>query len=121
MKFPKRFWDKFTDIMPGRAKRLSRELFKKIIADGDDEAEEHYYVFEFNKVEVMKRLLEKKFENEDLRRKLIETGNLIIIEGNTWGDVYWGVDLKKSEENMWGFEGKNMLGRLLMELRGTLK
>ena len=121
MKFPKRYWNNFTDIMPGKAKKLSRELIKKVVADGDDEAEEQFYKFEFKKVEIMRNLLTCKFKNEVLKQKLVETGNLILIEGNTWGDVFWGVNLNKPADNEWGFEGQNMLGRLLMELRGSMQ
>jgi len=33
-----------------------------------------------------------KFEsNLNLRMQLIETGGDEIIEGNDWGDIYWGV------------------------------
>ena len=61
----------------------------------------------------MKELLMAKFsQNEDLKKKLLDTGDATLIEGNTWGDKYWGVCKGV---------GKNRLGELLMEVREELK
>src|SRR6266487_3371173 len=46
------------------------------------------------KNEVMKRLLVMKFEHGDLAKKLRNTGDEELVEGNTWGDHYWGVDAR---------------------------
>lgn len=63
------------------------------------------------RVNVMRDLLWEKFnEHPDLRAKLLATGDAEIVEGNTWGDRFWGVDLKTGE-------GENQLGKLLMETR----
>jgi hypothetical protein len=43
---------------------------------------------------------------------LLDTGNKVLKETNTWGDTYWGISNGK---------GKNMLGRLLMKLRKEIK
>ena len=41
------------------------------------------------KVKIMRELVYKKFKNnEDLKRKLLETGDAILIEGNTWNDTF---------------------------------
>ena len=45
---------------------------------------------------------------------LLDTGEEILEEGNTWHDTYWGVDLKTGE-------GKNMLGSILMRVRNELR
>lgn len=59
----------------------------------------------------MKDLLECKFsQNPALKIKLIQTGNKKLIEGNTWGDVFWGVSSRNGK-------GKNVLGQLLTKLR----
>ena len=63
------------------------------------------------KVDVMRELLEIKFQNPFLRHKLIATGDATLIEGNTWGDTYWGVCKGV---------GENVLGKLLMELRDKI-
>lgn len=60
---------------------------------------------------VMSAALNLKFEIPELRKKLKETGDAELIEGNNWGDVYWGVC-----NNV----GLNHLGNLLMEIRSTL-
>jgi len=75
------------------------------------------------KVEIMKELVWKKFsENEDLKEKLLATGNAILIEGTTWGDEFWGVNLKKKDDSSpWGYRGKNVLGQILMEVRENLR
>jgi len=60
------------------------------------------------KVGVMKELLTLKFADPELRRALLKTGDAVLIEGNTWNDRFWGVCAG---------QGKNMLGKLLMEVR----
>lgn len=56
---------------------------------------------------------EKFFQIESFARKLIDTGDAELIEGNTWGDTYWGVDLHT-------MQGKNKLGKILMKIRDEL-
>ena len=43
------------------------------------------------RVEVMRELLAAKFSNLELASQLIETGDAMLIEGNPWGDTFWGV------------------------------
>lgn len=63
------------------------------------------------KVDVMKHVVRAKFEqNPRLAKMLIRTGDIPLLEGNTWHDVFWGVDLKTGE-------GENHLGTILMQLR----
>jgi len=66
------------------------------------------------KLKVMVSLVEQKFSplNPELVQKLLLTGdNTELIEGNTWGDTFWGV-----------YEGigENYLGKILMETRTKL-
>jgi len=64
---------------------------------------------------VMKKGLYEKFtQNPELKAKLMSTGNSQIIEGNTWHDNEWGDCRCKRCNNT---EGKNFLGKYLMELR----
>lgn len=66
------------------------------------------------KNDVMYSVLMAKFSSdEELKRKLLDTGEEELVEGNTWGDSYWGYDLKKNE-------GKNILGKTLMQVRKDL-
>jgi ribA/ribD-fused uncharacterized protein len=65
------------------------------------------------KVNTMRRILVAKAEqHEYVRRKLLATGDRELIE-NSWRDDFWG----------WGpnRDGKNMLGKLWMEVRAELR
>ena len=65
------------------------------------------------KVIVMHSLLREKFKCADLREKLLATGDAELIEGNHWGDTFWG----QCPIGM----GDNHLGRLLMQVREELR
>lgn len=60
------------------------------------------------KLGVMEELVRQKFLNEILRQKLVATGREELIEGNTWGDRFWGV---------YNGAGENNLGKILMRVR----
>ncbi|CAA2367810.1 Uncharacterized domain COG3236 / GTPcyclohydrolase II [Xylella phage Bacata] len=64
------------------------------------------------KEDVMRNLLRQKFGTEPLKSKLLKTGKSKLVEGNWWGDTYWGVCDGK---------GKNRLGEILMEVREELR
>jgi ribA/ribD-fused uncharacterized protein len=84
---------------PGRAKRMGRKLLLR-------------KDWETLKITVMlKGLIEKFTTYPELQAKLIATAPHQLIEGNTWGDKYWGIC---------NGEGQNLLGLMLMLLRSTL-
>jgi ribA/ribD-fused uncharacterized protein len=65
---------------------------------------------------IMEEIVYEKFsQNADLAKQLIETGDAIIEEGNTWGDKYWGICPPDSGV------GENKLGFILMKIRKKLK
>jgi ribA/ribD-fused uncharacterized protein len=64
------------------------------------------------KIDVMRQLLMQKFEDKLLRSMLIATEDARLVEGNYWGDTCWGVCNGR---------GENWLGRLLMEVRESIK
>lgn len=64
------------------------------------------------KIDVMRSLLLNKFAGSPLESRLLGTGDAMLVEGNTWGDQFWGRCDKK---------GYNILGVLLMEIRGYLR
>jgi ribA/ribD-fused uncharacterized protein len=65
------------------------------------------------KDEVMLAIVRAKFaQNPDLARKLLDTQDAYLEEGNTWGDTYWGTCQGK---------GKNMLGKILMQVREEIR
>lgn len=86
---------------PGIAKRIGRLVALRPVWDSI-------------KLECMVGLLRQKFETGVLRAALLETGDATLEEGNTWGDVFWGV-IKGTRL------GSNHLGRLLMKIRDELK
>lgn len=82
----------FVRCSPGTAKRLGRAVLMR--AD-----------WERTKLRTMARLLRIKFLSPILRQMLLDTGDAELVEGNTWGDTYWGVC---------NGVGHNHLGQLLM-------
>lgn len=84
---------------PGEAKRLGRKI--QLRSDWEE-----------IKDEVMLTGLRKKFANPELRNLLLATGDEELIEGNYWGDTYWGVC---------NGVGQNKLGKLLMQTREEIK
>jgi predicted NAD-dependent protein-ADP-ribosyltransferase YbiA (DUF1768 family) len=60
----------------------------------------------------MEDLSRQKFSHPELRQKLLDTGSCTLVEGNTWGDTFWGVC---------DGVGENHLGKLLMTIRADLE
>lgn len=60
------------------------------------------------RVEEMRTIVTHKFLDRELMEKLIDTYPMELVEGNDWGDTFWGVCRG---------EGENNLGKILMELR----
>ena len=64
------------------------------------------------KVHIMRQIVTAKFmQNPDLMAKLLSTKDAELIEGNRWGDTFWGVCNGK---------GENLLGKILMNIRDIL-
>jgi ribA/ribD-fused uncharacterized protein len=92
----------FTQVhTPGQAKRLGRTV--PLRPDWEE-----------IKAAEMWGLLVKKFNIPELRNQLLATGSARLVEGNLYGDRFWGVDLRTGE-------GENFLGTLLMLLRGRIR
>jgi ribA/ribD-fused uncharacterized protein len=83
---------------PGKSKKIARAM--RIDAKQWDKIKDEH----------MRKVVFAKFlQNPDLCANLLDTGTAMLVEGNTWGDKYWGrVDGK----------GLNRLGAILMEVRG---
>lgn len=84
---------------PSLAKKIGKTV--KLIKD-----------WENVKLDIMKELIHCKFGITELMIKLLNTEDKILIEGNTWGDKFWGIC---------NGEGENNLGKILMEERKWLK
>lgn len=91
---------KFTEMNPSEAKKCGRSVTLR-------------RDWEQIKVKVMHELVQAKFEqNPLLAERLLDTGDVYLEEGNTWGDRIWGtVDGK----------GANQLGRILMTVREYIR
>lgn len=60
------------------------------------------------RVDVMRKALRAKFtQNEDLKAKLLATGDAVLREDSP-------------DDMFWGLKGEDMMGKLLMELRSEL-
>jgi ribA/ribD-fused uncharacterized protein len=64
------------------------------------------------KDQIMFDILKEKFKQPDLRKMLLDTGDLHLEETNDWGDTYWGTVNGK---------GQNKLGVILMQIREIMK
>lgn len=90
----------FQKLNPSKAKALGRKV---TLREDWDEI----------KTTAMLEIVRNKFkQNKDLAKKLIETGDAYLEEGNWWGDKIWGVC---------NGEGENRLGKILMQVREELK
>lgn len=107
-------WDKLLKVpdrtkvqraaTPGAAKKLGRKYPMR----GD---------WESVKFGVMNQIVYAKFDqHRDLGEELIATRNALLIEGNDWHDLTWGVCLCDRHNGA----GHNGLGNILMSVRAEL-
>jgi ribA/ribD-fused uncharacterized protein len=86
---------------PAQAKRLGRKV--KLRPD-----------WEVIKDRVMLYAVTQKFlQNPVMLNRLQATKGKLLVEGNRWGDTYWGFDINKGK-------GLNKLGITLMYIRDLL-
>lgn len=78
----------------------AKHIGKNVLLRGD---------WEEKKLEIMDQLIRLKFSNREVMNLLKLTENEELIEGNWWGDTYWGVC---------NGVGENHLGKILMKIRG---
>ncbi len=97
--------EKIMSMSPGDAKNFSKEPNFPLRPDYSDNG----------RLEIVTHLVREKFgpKNPNLRTQLLETGNIALVEGNTWGDIFFGFDLLTGE-------GQNHLGRILMKIRSEI-
>lgn len=90
---------------PGEAKRIGRKVAL-------------IHAWDHRRVDVMRDCLRMKFlQNDELMEKLLDTGSEELVEGNTWNDNFWG----RTRDKNGSWNGANMLGQLLMELRDNYR
>ena len=91
--------EEFRRLNPSEAKRLGRRV--KLRSD-----------WEQVKDDIMYDVVNNKFmQNKKLAEQLMATGEEDLVEGNDWGDRYWGVCRGV---------GKNKLGQILKRVRSEL-
>jgi len=83
---------------PGRAKRMGQLV--QVRPD-----------WEKVKISVMAKLITIKFSNVSLKKKLKATFPHQLVEGNNWGDIFWGICRGR---------GENHLGKILMKERSEI-
>lgn len=96
-------WDRvheFIGLSPDDAKKLGRRV--RLRPDWEDVKEQVLYDVVFAKFS----------GNDELKRRLLATGDVYLIEGNYWKDTHWGVFKGR---------GKNKLGDILMTVRSDLR
>ena len=95
---------------PSEAARLGRKRSKPLHPN-----------WENIKDDIMRTALRHKFtQHEDIKKTLLSTNNLHLIE-HTYRDSYWADGGCNWSVNSPNNKGKNMLGVLLTELRESLK
>jgi ribA/ribD-fused uncharacterized protein len=110
-------------LASARGQKTLRELVKEVIKDWPesqkfdiDEAITLRSDWEEVKIDSMRKGLARKFSHPVYKEQLLTSGEAELIEGNTWHDNIWGVCTCAR----CGGQGKNYLGKLLMELRASL-
>lgn len=91
---------------PGKAKRMGQEV--RLREDWEEIKEDAMYY----------GLFEKFKAHKHLRKALLDTGQDTLIEYNTWHDNEWGDCICPGCKDI---TGKNLLGKLLMELRQKIR
>lgn len=98
-KLPEGMREVFLTCSPGKAKEMGRDV--ELPKDWDTK-----------KLNVMRALLDQKFRIGTFNAELLmNTLACEIVEGNHWGDIFWGVCEG---------EGENHLGKMLMGIRNEL-
>jgi len=72
---------------------------------------------------MLKGNYEKFSQDEFSRKKLLETGNKILVEASPY-DIIWGIGLEEDDERILNereWKGQNLLGKVLMEVREKLR
>ena len=97
--------------MPWQLRRLGREV--RGLSEGDWRRAPNV-VYKGNRA--------KFLQNEGARRELFESRGKVLLEASR-GDRFWGIGLgmgdgRKGDPSKW--EGQNVLGRVLMQLRNDL-
>lgn len=90
----------------------AKKLADRLVSEGAHVRED----WEESKLDIMRNIVERKFvAGSRMAKMLLRTEDEELVEGNNWGDTYWGVSPVGSHN------GQNWLGRLLMDRRQVLR
>lgn len=91
-------------ISPLEAREIANGKYQDQIREDWDEV----------KLSIMKELVRQKFQEKELREKLLKTGSKEIRNGNWLHETFWGIDIYQKR-------GENHLGKILMEIREEIR
>lgn len=94
-----KYWEQQVTLNPYESKQWGKQL--PLRPDWDQV-----------KLNVMWEALQHKFEQKRFQALLLSTDTQELVEGNTWGDTFWGLCKGK---------GANHLGKMLMQIREGLQ
>lgn len=83
---------------------MQKKLGREVQLRSDWESVKLMYMYEICMCKFM--------QNPTLCKALLATGNCHLVEGNNWGDYFWG--------SVNG-HGENHLGKILMDIRAKLQ
>lgn len=66
------------------------------------------------RLKIMEFCIYEKFRQPKFKKLLLDTGNMNIVEGNTWNDTFFGYCLKTNI-------GNNHLGKIIMKCRDDIR
>lgn len=99
---------------PAKCKKIAGQKFPEFNSD----------LWEKTCVTIVKRGVKAKFvQNPDILQKLLDTGNALLAECSPF-DKKWGIGIDINDPDrlvIAKWKGKNLLGRILMEIREELR
>ena len=113
------FEDSFTasKILDSTSPREQKDLGRRVQGYDDN-------IWDTERLDIMSYGLYYKFDqNPEFKQQLLDTGDRILVEASPY-DTIWGVGLKEDDdtildEQLW--RGQNLLGKALMNVRGTIR
>jgi len=104
-------------VKEGIEPRIARNLGQLVKHYSDEEW------FKVRKGMMYKAVLLKFRSNDEIKNKLLSTGNKILVEASPI-DKWWGVMLSEDDDKILdekNWKGQNLLGQVLMEVRDKLR
>lgn len=127
--------DWYVEIMLASSATRARQIGKRILPKDQVRAD-----WDAVRVDVMRCLVRLKFAtvsplHDELRARLLATGERELVEGNTWGDYFWGAVPRGAAfpasraypvaavhaGSATVYDGHNWLGQILMERRSAIR